>query len=604
VPRISRDEAFGKFLEWGHNSSHFVWFLTEMQFYRCGNGWIFAFVQKGAVTLVALEPLHPPVAGEDVDESGVKAAWSEFESEIHPKITFFVSIYGPFFKQLRKLGFQALQVGREPYVDLSDCVPTGKSGKGVRAARNQALRAGVKVEEWTGKMILGHPQMVGDMRRLLKTWKSRNIFDMSGFLNVVDPFQEMEHRRYFIATSEKQGLEAFLVATPIPGRNSYFLEDMVVRPGATRGTGELLTLESLVALAESKAAMASLGVVALTHVDKSCSHGLPPSAELAFVTLPKYANKIYNVEGLEMFRKRFKPKRWESIYLCLKNSPQSGVSDGRAWFLAFFALLSCFRPRLNFSLEWLKGFLARLWWRHPITWVVLGLSTLSFGLINKGGNLPNWALNRFGFVGTAPFHEWPLRSVVSDLLFFDRWHYIGSMLALYILVRWMERTHTQKFVVWTVVLMCFFDDFINQLVLISPYSYFHPKIFEHLVAVKDVGPSLWIAAFLGLQLCTMKRNRELLFSLFVAASLLSFAFESSHFTGLVLNLNHTLFLVFGYVLGKVEYERQREVSRSVAKQKPPVAKSVAQPQPRKSQQQAKEAGLAKGAVEPPAEEPV
>ena len=39
--------------------------------------------------------------------------------------------------------------------------------------------------------------------------------------------------------------------------------------------------------------------------------------------------------------------------------------------------------------------------------------------INHFGNLPDWALKKYGFSGGSNFSEWPMRSVVSDYLYFD-----------------------------------------------------------------------------------------------------------------------------------------------------------------------------------------
>jgi hypothetical protein len=331
----------------------------------------------------------------------------------------------------------------------------------------------------------------------------------------------------------------------------------------------------MTALSETDAQYASLGVVAITSMTNRSAHGLPPKTEFVLVSLPQYLRRFYNVAGLETFRKRFKPERWENIHLAVRNHSRSGVSDDRAWFRAFRAMFQSTEPKLNLSWDIPKAHLHHLFTKHPISTIACLVSTLSFAFVNHFGVLPDWALHQFGFSGDSPFWEWFYRTITSDFLYFDFAHYASSMLLLFVVLRWMERSFPLKFGAKVVLGFIFFDDFINQLVLVAPYSYFQPKLFQHLVAIKDVGPSLWIALVLGLQLCTLRKHREVLFAAMSVTIVLVFAFSAAHLSTLVLNLNHSLFFALGFILGKLRFEYERRISRSVAKQKPPEAKSVA-----------------------------
>src|SRR5437868_500754 len=91
MPFVTRSEAFAHFLCHGRNSSHFVWFLADLQFFQTSNHCIFGFKTRGKVTLIALEPLMP-----EVSPAAFTLAWSEFTQAIHPEIAAFVAVYGPF----------------------------------------------------------------------------------------------------------------------------------------------------------------------------------------------------------------------------------------------------------------------------------------------------------------------------------------------------------------------------------------------------------------------------------------------------------------------------------------------------------------------------
>ncbi|MFM9746008.1 hypothetical protein ACKI2C_51500, partial [Streptomyces brasiliscabiei] len=81
---------------------------------------------------------------------------------------------------------------------------------------------------------------------------------------------------------------------------------------------------------------------------------------------------------------------------------------------------------------------------------------------NRGGDLPEWALKRFGFSGDSPFLEWYYRTVTSDFLFFDATHFLSSFVFLFFLLRGMERSYPLRFGAMVICGAVFIDDFVNQ----------------------------------------------------------------------------------------------------------------------------------------------
>ena len=581
MPFLSQAEAFEKFKLYGRNSSHFVCHLAGLKFYESQNGWVFGYCQMGDVTLLALEPLIPgaPKEYSDEDKQAFNVAWKEFLAETKSKIAVFVSVYSPFNELLKSFGFQSIKVGQEPWVDLSDCIPKGNAGKGVRSARNQALNAGLSVEEWKSSEIEADSSKKHVIGEIFKIWKGSRPLDLSGFMNSSDPFAHMDSRKYYILKSPTGRVEAYLVATPVPGIQSYFLEDMVIRGDAPRGAGELLTLEAMVALAETGAKSASLGVISMTTVDSDAAHQLPSLIQFFMLKVPKYLKFLYNFDGLETFRKRFRPHLWENIHLAVKNYPESKVSDTRAWFKALTALLISFRPKLQLSWGWLFESITRPVQRYPLTFIYASVSIWLFASINKFGKLPATALSRFGFSGNAPIKEWFFRSIVSDFLYFDATHFALWGSAFFLTIFWCEKTHKRKFILPYLLFITVFDDFINYALVIKPFSYIQPVLFKNLVAVKDVGGSLGLVALCGLQLCQFRKAREILFAVCGLGLVFGFTFQAMQLQNLVLNLNHFLFLCIGFTSGKLKFEWERHRSRLASKGKAPVAKCVAIRQP-------------------------
>ncbi|MBI3555542.1 MAG: DUF2156 domain-containing protein [Deltaproteobacteria bacterium] len=574
MPFVAHERVLERFRNDATNSSHFVWLLAQLKYYECANGWLFAYQRVGEVTLLALEPLIPgaPAHYGDAHVQSFKEAWTEFTVQAEVKISAFVSIYEPFSKLIAAAGFSCFKVGQEPWVDLKDCIPTGNAGKGVRSARNQALAAGLTVEEWSAEEINRDHDKKHVLRQIHEEWRSTRAVELSGFMNATNPFHYMQERRYFVLKSGRR-VESYLVASPVPGRKGYFLEDLISRHHAPRGAGELLTLESMVRLGESGVDQASLGVVSLTTMESNVQARLPGLIRFLMVQVPAYMSLIYNFNGMEVYRKRFKPRAWEAIHLGVKDE-NSTVAGTVAWLKVIFAILIAFRPRPRLTAGWATNAILTPLRRTPFTICFAAITVAMFARINHFHGLPDWALAKYGFFASATASEWLKRTVVSDLLYFDAKHFLTCALPLFALLYWGERTHRPKFFLTLMFGSILLDDVLNYWILVKPFEHLNVNMFRHLIVYKDVGGSLLLAVLVGLQICQFRLIREPLVALITLGFVLGFAFTSEKFEWLIMNLNHAIFFVLGYLLGKADFEYKRHLSRKASRGKPPVARSV------------------------------
>lgn len=589
MPLLPKDEVFRRFQKLGRNSSHFVWLLAELEFFEASNGWVFGYLMKGETMLLALEPLMPDPEPSVED---FRAAWAELVAHARPGVALFISVYAPFLGLLEKSGFKGVKVGQEPWVDLADCIPTGNAGKGVRSARNQAIHAGITVEEWAGAELAGDERKRATLLELLSHWKKKHALELPAFMNAVDPLAFPEARRYFVAKTPEGEVCGFLVASPVPAADGYFLEDLVMGRHAPRGAGELLTLEALVALQASGVSCASLGVISMTSIEPEDGAALPSLIRFILLRAPGYLRKFYNFDGLEIFRKRFKPKHWEKIHLALWRAPGRAKGETSDWLRGLVALGRAFRPRLNLTWERVADSVMAPLRRYPIAFFAGTVALVLFGTINEFGQIPEWALSRFGFSASAPFSEWLERSVISDFLYFEPGHFWVWNTTLVFLLAWAERTHKRRFILPFCISCSILDDFINYAVIVKPFEYFQPHLFKHLIAVKDVGGSLTMVALVGLQICTFRRNREILFTILSLGIVMGFVFSTMQYQSLVLNLNHFLFLCLGFISGKLKFEYDRAQSRKASKGKPPPGRSVLESSRRPAGRKRRNAGEA------------
>jgi hypothetical protein len=565
MPLIDREVAYWKFKQLGFNSSHFVWFLAELDFFETRDGFVFAFKKIGEVTLFALEPLIPD------GSPSFPEAWREVLQELSPRISAFVSVYPPFLEQLTSVGFQNIRVGSEPWVKLSEWMPTGNSARGVRSARNFAVKAGLRVEEWSPTDFEGNAPKRTELQAIYKDWAGGRWLSLRGFTLATDPFARMADRRYFIIRGTNR-IEGYIIASPVPKTHSYYLEDIILRRDAPKGAGELLTLDSMAALNESGAFEASLGVCPAPLPRSEQNPDIPPLFRFLLVTIPAQLRAFYNFEGMELYRKRFKPYRWVNVYFAVGNHVKTERSDTLAWMKASLALLRAFKPRLSIGPGLVLDTTLKPWKRFPVTTSVFVVSVALFVGLNHGGILPESILTEFGFSGASPFKEWVYRSVVSDFLYSDAFHFYSCFSIFLALLYWAESTQRRIFFLAFFFSSVLFDDFLNYVVVILPFKHFHSSIFATLVSEKQVGGSLVLALFLGLQIVQLRKHRELIF---VATSLLvvlGIIFVSGEIHALLLNLNHFFFLSFGFVAGKIKFEWDRNQNRKHAKDKTPVVR--------------------------------
>ena len=315
-------------------------------------------------------------------------------------------------------------------------------------------------------------------------------------------------------------------------------------------------------------------MVSVTTIDGEAKEGLPTLPKFLLQTLPRYLRLLYNFDGLEVFRKRFKPRHWEEVHLAVWRPARSEMSGNQAWLRALMALGRSFEPRLRLRWSQVTDLVTRPFRRYPLT-IALGiLAFVPFATVNHFDQLPETTLSRWGFSASAPLLEWIPRSLVSDFLYFDSGHFWVWNTILLLFVAWGERTQRRRFLVPFLAAVSLFDDFLNYAVVIKPFQYFQPHTFSYLVKVKDVGGSLILVTLVGLQICRFRRNREILFTILALGTVLGFTFSSMQIHSLVVNLNHFLFLSLGFVSGKLKFEFDRARSRQMAKGKPPQGRSV------------------------------
>ena len=187
----------------------------------------------------------------------------------------------------------------------------------LRAQLHRARNKGVTVESVEIQDAANNPEL----RRVLREWLDGRHLPPLHFLvepNVLDGV--LADRIILLARRDSVPV-AFLVASPTRARNGYLVELLARSPAAPNGTSELLIDAAMRRFAEDSCEYATLGLVALAHAADG-EIGRNPSWLRALIYFARaHANRFYNFRGLEHFRVKMVPERWEPVF-AIANEPQ------------------------------------------------------------------------------------------------------------------------------------------------------------------------------------------------------------------------------------------------------------------------------------------
>jgi lysylphosphatidylglycerol synthetase-like protein (DUF2156 family) len=225
-------------------------------------------------------------------------------------------------------GYARAVIGAQPVWDPSSRADFVGDHPSLRAQLHRARNKGVTVREWPASLASDDPGLRANLREWLE---DRNMPPM-GFLVEPRTLPRLWDRRVFVA--ERDGRPAaYLVASPVPRRNGWLIEQVVRGRQAPNGTAELLVDAAYRAAHAEGLRYFTLGLAPLSRVldpagnpaggsiggsmGGSSGEPNPLWLDFAFGWLRAHGRRFYDFEGLEVFKSKFRPAEWEPIYaLC------------------------------------------------------------------------------------------------------------------------------------------------------------------------------------------------------------------------------------------------------------------------------------------------
>ncbi len=209
----------------------------------------------------------------------------------------------------RSGGRQRLKIGAQPCWNPAEWEQMIRKRSSLRAQIARARNKGVHVQEWPVQPVPRRQEL----EACRKKRESSRLAPPLHFLTEAVPLDQLHDRRLFVALRDGS-IAGYLIATPVPERKGWLLEQIVRDMNAPNGTAELLADAANRVFAAESAQMVTPGMAPLARR----AGEIELSARwMRFLLqwLRAHGRRFYNFEGLEAFKARFQPDDWEPVYL-------------------------------------------------------------------------------------------------------------------------------------------------------------------------------------------------------------------------------------------------------------------------------------------------
>ena len=265
-----------------------------------GTGAIVPYMRSGRSWIAIGTPLVEAGSRRDAVHRFTAAA----QAAGHRAVFFGVEDLEPF------AGCRTLRIGLQSVLQPSEWDHVLKHSR-LREQLRRARAKGVVVRPIAADELQDE-RLRAEIERLRTEWLGSRAMEPLGFLVAVEPFHAPLEHLYFLA--ERQGRPVqFLSAVPIYGRSGWLMEDMLRGAEAPNGTTELV-IDALMRTLRGDPHWVTPGLTPLT--------GPTPwwMRATRFVTVP-----LYDFSGLQKFRARLRPSRWDPVWLAWDRGPAVSV---------------------------------------------------------------------------------------------------------------------------------------------------------------------------------------------------------------------------------------------------------------------------------------
>jgi phosphatidylglycerol lysyltransferase len=231
-----------------------------------------------------------------------------FESESKEAVCYFGAEERVFRHAVKAGGYSHTVLGAQPVWRPGTWIRGVDTDASLRAQLNRARNKAVTVSEWDSEAAKNHPAL----QKILDQWLATRGLPEMHFLVEPDTLGFLADRRVFVAEMSGQPV-GFTVLCPIPDRNGWLTEQFVRGSAAPNGTVELMVDGAIRQVGTEGAEMVTMGMVPLSrHAPRNAAD--PGWLRFTMNWVRAHGRRFYNFDGLEWFKAKFHPDRWDPIY--------------------------------------------------------------------------------------------------------------------------------------------------------------------------------------------------------------------------------------------------------------------------------------------------
>lgn len=303
--------AAARALVLAHGSSANAWQILNpgiAHWFSADGDAVVGFVRHGRFLVAAGAPVCVAVRVDDVRREfeaeagrrGLRVCWFGAEDPFAARVA-------------ASPGHSRMRLGAQPVWSPSRWDDAVRGHASLRAQLRRARNKGVSVREWPVRDGPATPAM----HACLAHWLSTRGAPPMHFLVEPETLGQLEDRRVFVAERDGE-MVGFTVASPVPARRGWLVEQIIRGEGAVNGTSELLLDATMRALASGGAAFVTLGMSPLSVRaglgGNAVDAAMPLWLRLLLGWVRAHGRRFYNFEGLDVFKAKLRPEAWEPLY--------------------------------------------------------------------------------------------------------------------------------------------------------------------------------------------------------------------------------------------------------------------------------------------------
>jgi phosphatidylglycerol lysyltransferase len=185
----------------------------------------------------------------------------------------------------------------------------------LKAQLNRARNKAVTVNEWLTDRASRAPELL----HCLREWLAARKFPTLHFLVEPMTLERLYDRRVFVAERQNRVI-GFVVASPVPKRNGWLIEQIIRGQGAVNGTSELMIDTAVRTLAAGGCGFITMGLSPLSRRANVERPPKPLRQRRIQGWVRAHGPPFYNVHGIEAIKTKFHPDHWEPIFAIANES--------------------------------------------------------------------------------------------------------------------------------------------------------------------------------------------------------------------------------------------------------------------------------------------